>query len=109
MRQGVSGRVVRNHWGVENKVFHVRDVTMGEDHCRVRKGFAPHLLSCLRNSLLNLLRLKGFKNIAETLRRHAALPLDALGLLKKDPSLYVAQLDGFGCGGYLSMRVYRFR
>jgi predicted transposase YbfD/YdcC len=74
--------IVRNHWGIENKVFHVRDVTMGEDHCRVRKGFAPHLLSSLRNSLLNLLRLKGCKNIAETFRRHAALPLAALSLLK---------------------------
>lgn len=55
---------------------------MGEDLCRVRKGLAPQLLSCMRNSLLNLLRLKGFKNIAATLRRHAALPLAALSLLK---------------------------
>jgi hypothetical protein len=26
----------RNHWGIENKNHHVRDVTMGEDKFRIR-------------------------------------------------------------------------
>ncbi len=24
----------RSHWGIENRLHHVRDVTCGEDHCR---------------------------------------------------------------------------
>jgi predicted transposase YbfD/YdcC len=74
-------RLVRTHWGIENSVFHVRDVTLGEDQCRVRTGTAPHILSDIRNIILNLLhRIEGV-NIAATLRRHAAHPLEALRLL----------------------------
>lgn len=76
-------RLVRSHWGIENTVFYVRDVTLGEDQCRVRTGTAPHILSGIRNIVLNLLhRIEGI-NIAARLRRHAAHPLEALRLLKE--------------------------
>ena len=76
-------RLVRAHWEIENSVFYVRDVTLGEDQCRVRTGTAPHILSTLRNSVLNLLhRIDGI-NIAAALRRHAAHPLEALRILKE--------------------------
>lgn len=75
--------MVRGHWGIENSVFYVRDVTLGEDHCRVRTGTAPHILSGMRNTVLNLLhRIEGI-NIAAALRRHAAHPLEALKLLRE--------------------------
>ena len=60
----------------------VRDVTLGEDHCRVRTGAAPYILSTIRNSLLNLLRRFNKINIAASLRRHAAHPQEALKLLR---------------------------
>lgn len=74
--------LTRPHWGIENRVFHVRDVTLGEDQCRVRTGTAPLILSTLRNATLNLLRRKNISNIAAALRRHAAQPLEALGLVR---------------------------
>lgn len=74
-------RLTRDHWGIENRVFHVRDVTMGEDACRVRTGSAPMILSALRNTALNLLRATGVSNIAAALRRHAARPYEALALI----------------------------
>jgi len=75
-------RMIRGHWSIENSVFHVRDVTLGEDHCRVRTGTAPHVLSDIRNVVLNLLhKIKGV-NIAAALRRHAAHPLEAMKLLR---------------------------
>lgn len=74
-------RLVRTHWGIENSVFYVRDVTLGEDHCRVRTGTAPHILSGIRNIVLNLLHQIKDVNIAAMLRRHAAHPLEALKLL----------------------------
>lgn len=77
-------QLTREHWGIENRVFHVRDVTLGEDHCRVRTGAAPMILSTLRNVTLNLLRWKNVPNIAAALRRHAAHPLEALALIRPD-------------------------
>jgi hypothetical protein len=37
---------------IESGVFHVRDVTLGEDGCRVRTGGAPMILSTMRNVVL---------------------------------------------------------
>lgn len=75
-------RLVRGHWGIENSVFHVRDVTLGEDQCRVRTGTAPHILASLRNAALNLLRRAACTNVAAKLRRYCAHPREALALLK---------------------------
>lgn len=74
-------RLSRGHWGIENRLFHVRDVTFGEDACRVRSGSAPHVLSGLRNLCIHLLNAAGFTNKAQALRRHAAHPAEALALL----------------------------
>ena len=74
-------KLTRNHWGIENRVFYVRDVTFGEDACRVRTGAAPLILSTLRNTLITLLNKAKVKNKTAALRRHAAHPLEALALL----------------------------
>lgn len=75
----------REHWGIENRLFLVRDVTMGEDACRIRSGAAPQALAALRNACLYLLRAAGRTNIAAALRRHAAKPYEALGLIRAPP------------------------
>lgn len=46
----------RSHWGIENSLHWVLDVTFREDECRVRKGHAPQNLSALRKFALTLLR-----------------------------------------------------
>jgi predicted transposase YbfD/YdcC len=74
--------IVRSHWGIENKVFYVRDQTMGEDACRVRKDSAPAILSTLRNGVLNLLQQMGVSNRAAQLRRFCADPVKALEALR---------------------------
>ena len=33
--------LLRDHWRIENCLHYVRDVTLGEDACRVRRGNAP--------------------------------------------------------------------
>ena len=64
---------VRGHWSIENRTHYVRDVTMGEDASRVRKGNGPQVLAALRNAAIGLQRLWGATaSIAETLRRNAA-------------------------------------
>ena len=71
----------RGHWGIENRLHHVRDVTLGEDASQVRKGAAPQVMAALRNTVIGLLRQKGATNIAEALRRNAAHPYAALSLI----------------------------
>lgn len=47
--------LLRNHWRIENSLHYVRDVTLGEDACRVRRGAAPQILAALRNAVVHLL------------------------------------------------------
>ena len=71
----------RGHWQIENGLHYVRDVTLGEDACQVRAGYAPANFAACRNTALNLLRRAGVTNVAAALRRHAMHPREALALL----------------------------
>jgi predicted transposase YbfD/YdcC len=51
----------RAHWGMENTLHYVRDVTCREDQARTNAGHAPQVLAALRNTALTLLRRSGFK------------------------------------------------
>jgi predicted transposase YbfD/YdcC len=46
---------IRQHWGIENSLHWILDVTFAEDDCRVRSLHAPHNLSLLRRFALNAL------------------------------------------------------
>lgn len=50
------GRAARRHWGIENRLRWVLDVTFGEDACRVREGRGAQNLAVLRHLARNLLR-----------------------------------------------------
>jgi hypothetical protein len=71
----------RGHWGIENRLFWVRDVTMGEDASRVRTSSGPQILAGLRNAAITLLRCTGVTNIAEGLRTFAYRVEDLLSTL----------------------------
>lgn len=68
---------VRGHWAVE-ALHHVRDVTFAEDASQVRTGHAPHVMASLRNTVIGILRLAGWTNIASALRHHARNPERAI-------------------------------
>jgi hypothetical protein len=65
---------VRGHWGIENRLHHVRDVTWDEDRCQIRTGNGPQVMASLRNLAFAILRLTGHTNIAAGLRHHAHSP-----------------------------------
>jgi predicted transposase YbfD/YdcC len=71
----------REHWHIENRLHWVRDVTLGEDGCRVKLGHGPQNLAACRNAALNLLRLDGANGIAATLRHYASRPWELLKLI----------------------------
>ena len=72
---------VQGHWGIENKLHWVRDVTFDEDRSQVRTGQAPRVMATLRNTVISVLRLEGWTNIATALRHHARNPERALTCL----------------------------
>jgi predicted transposase YbfD/YdcC len=76
--------LARGHWGIENRLHGVRDVTLGEDACRVRRGAAPQVLAATRNVVVHLLEGVEAPSKASALRRFAIYPLEALALLTKE-------------------------
>jgi len=72
---------VQGHWGIENRLHWVRDVTFDEDRSQVRTGHAPQVMATLRNTAIGLLRRDGWTNIASALRHHAAHPGQAITCL----------------------------
>ncbi len=55
-------QAIRNHWGIENRNHHVRDVTMKEDESRIRTN--PHFCAKLRSFAINILRKNNVKNVS---------------------------------------------
>lgn len=72
---------LRSHWTIENSLHWVRDVTEGEDHSRVRTGNGPQAMAALRNTAINIIRLRGGTNIAAAHRHFSYRPADALDAL----------------------------
>ncbi len=78
-------RAIRGHWGIENRLHWVRDVTFSEDGSRVRAEHAPENLALVRHLALNLLRRDPTRRIGiANSRLKAAL----------DPAYLRSLLDG---------------
>jgi len=60
---------IREHWGIENRLHHVRDRSMREDDCKI--SFGAGTLSKLRSFVLNILRANGVKNIKNELFKNS--------------------------------------
>ena len=74
---------LRGHWGIENGLHYMRDVTFAEDASRIRTGSGPRIMASLRNLAIAVLRRAGYTNIAEGLRWASYSfnhPLTLLGL-----------------------------
>jgi hypothetical protein len=77
----------RGHWGIENGLHHTRDVTLGEDRCRVRRGRSPRVLARLRNVAVYLLRNADYPGTAAATRAMVARPELALAWLNDPDSI----------------------
>jgi predicted transposase YbfD/YdcC len=63
----------RSHWGIENRLHWVLDVTFREDESRVRRGNSPQNMTVLRHLALNILKKDKTKGSLRTKRYKAAL------------------------------------
>ena len=75
-------RIVRDHWRIENELHYTRDVTFGEDACRIG-GPAAIAWSVLRNVALYVYSTAGLKNRAEAQRRFTAKAHEAVHLVMR--------------------------
>ena len=67
-------RAIRQHWGIENSLHWVLDVTFNEDACRVRSLHAPHNLALVRRFALNILNCEQtFKGSLKQKSKQAAM------------------------------------
>jgi predicted transposase YbfD/YdcC len=74
--------LTRRHWSIENRLHYVRDVSMGEDACRVRSGHAPQNFTTLRNLGIGLVRRRTRqKSMPDAFRYFIAQPFAALALI----------------------------
>jgi predicted transposase YbfD/YdcC len=61
----LAGRCIRGHWGVENGLHYVLDVSFGDDASRVRCGHGAENLHRMKQVALNLImEKKGKKSVA---------------------------------------------
>ena len=47
---------IRLHWGIENTLHWILDMSFGEDQSRIRKGNAPENMAMIRHAALNMLQ-----------------------------------------------------
>jgi predicted transposase YbfD/YdcC len=71
----------RGHWTIENRKHYVRDVTLGEDGGQAYRGSTPQALASLRNALIDLMRQRGWTNLADALRHYGASVPRVLALI----------------------------
>ena len=63
---------IRQHWGIENSLHHVLDISFRDDDSRIRKGNAPENIAIIKHAALNLLQrskrpresIKGLRKVA---------------------------------------------
>ena len=73
--------LVRSHWEIENSLHYVRDVTLGEDASRVRKGSAPQVLAALRNATIHLWSGVNASSVPEAIEQMQIRPEEAKRLI----------------------------
>lgn len=71
-----AAAAIRQHWSIENRNHHVRDVSLFEDHSRIR--IKPGHFARFRSFALNILRANGATNISQELYRNALNQMHAL-------------------------------
>jgi len=69
----VFAHAARAHWGIENSLHWVLDVTFKEDDSRIRKGYSPENFNIFRQLAINMLKKEPSKMSIKKKRFKAAL------------------------------------
>jgi predicted transposase YbfD/YdcC len=74
---------VRGHWGIENSLHWILDVTFQEDQSRIRKDHAPDNFSLLRRFTLTLIKQDKSPGSVKRKRKRAGWNNDALARIAR--------------------------
>lgn len=75
---GKFSQAVRGHWGIENSLHWVLDVTFAEDQSRIRKGNGAENFALLRRMAIALIKRSQLKGSVRRHRKTAAWSNDHL-------------------------------
>jgi predicted transposase YbfD/YdcC len=78
----------RGHWGIENGLHRVKDVTFGEDASLIHTGSGPLVMALLRDTVVSLLYRAGIRRVASGLRRFSQQPHAAVDLVVLVPTTH---------------------
>ena len=59
----------RGHWGIENSLHYVRDVTFDEDRSQIRTLNAPQVMASIKNFIISLYDKLPFGGIFTIIQR----------------------------------------
>jgi predicted transposase YbfD/YdcC len=76
-----AAQAVRGHWGIENRLHWVLDVTFKEDQSRLRKGAGARNMAVVRHFAFNLVRIAADRKSIKLRRKRAAWATDYLSQL----------------------------
>jgi predicted transposase YbfD/YdcC len=71
-------KAIRGHWGIENSLHWVLDLSFREDECRKRADHSPQNFSVLRRMVLNIIRKDPSKGSMLRKRKRAGWNTDFL-------------------------------
>jgi predicted transposase YbfD/YdcC len=80
-----AGQAVRGHWGIENRLHWVLDVTFADDQSRLRKGFGARNMAVVRHFALNLVRSAKDARSIKLRRKIAGWTPDYLDRILNEP------------------------
>lgn len=63
---------IRLHWGIENQLHWVLDMSFGEDQSRIRKQNAPTNVAIIRHAALNMIRQVKINRVSVSMMRKSA-------------------------------------
>lgn len=75
-------KLSRDHWGIENRLHCVRDVTFEEDRCRVRTGSGPQVFAAIRSAIITVLRRLGITNMQAGIEHFAEERTQAVRVIR---------------------------
>ncbi|MBK8845650.1 MAG: transposase [Bacteroidetes bacterium] len=62
---------IRAHWGIENSLHYLKDVTFKEDGSKINSGNAPEIMSLVTNLVINVFRINFETTIKKAIRQNA--------------------------------------
>jgi predicted transposase YbfD/YdcC len=62
-------QIVRGHWSIENSCHYILDWNYDEDRSKIRTGYGPENMTCLRRLAISIIKSKNVSSVAQKMRQ----------------------------------------